>query len=87
MSDLTRAEAIEELKEMRTDAWTDTRQMKALEMAVNSMSNIDRLYGWINDMRLGIAPDENTPEDECRVRQAQIDVIDDIMDWILKRQI
>ena len=43
MSDLTRAEAIEELKEMRTDAWTDTRQMKALEMAINSLK-IDEMY-------------------------------------------
>lgn len=35
MSDITRAEAISELLEMKLDAWTDTRQMKALDMAIN----------------------------------------------------
>lgn len=40
------------------------------------------LYTWLNDMRLGIAPDENTPEDERGERQAQVDVIDQIMEWM-----
>lgn len=33
-------EAIKELSEMRTDAWTDSRQMKALEMAVKALEII-----------------------------------------------
>lgn len=40
------------------------------------------LYTWLNDMRLGIAPDENTPDDERGERQAQVDVIDQIMEWM-----
>lgn len=47
-------------------------------------SKWDRLYNWLNDMRYGITPDENTPDDERREREAQVDVIDDIMEWIEK---
>ena len=43
MSDITRAEAISELLEMKLDAWTDTRQMKALDMAINSLK-VDEMY-------------------------------------------
>lgn len=32
---MTDIEAIEELKEMKTDAWTDHRQMEALDMAID----------------------------------------------------
>ena len=35
---MTRADAIKELKEMRTDPWTDNRQMEAIDMAINSQS-------------------------------------------------
>jgi len=34
---MTREEIIKELSEMRTDAWTDTRQMKALSMAIKAL--------------------------------------------------
>ena len=34
---MTRADAIKELKEMRTDAWTDTRQMEALSMGIKAL--------------------------------------------------
>ena len=46
----------------------------------------DRLYSWLNDMRFGIAPDETTPDDERNERLAQVDVIDDIMEWIVEPQ-
>lgn len=32
---MTREEAIKELKEMKTDAWTDNRQMEAIDMAID----------------------------------------------------
>ena len=51
MSDLTRSEAIEELKEMRTDAWTDTRQMKSLEMAINILRSIEDIKAEIEEKR------------------------------------
>lgn len=34
---MTRGEAIKELQEMKTDAWTDFRQMNALDMAINAL--------------------------------------------------
>lgn len=34
---MTRADAIKELKEMRTDAWTDSRQMEALSMGIKAL--------------------------------------------------
>ena len=40
---MTRPEAISELSEMKTDAWTDERQMKALTMAINAIENIGHL--------------------------------------------
>lgn len=43
MSNLTRTEAIKELSEMRTDPWTDSRQMQALDIAINSLK-IDEQY-------------------------------------------
>lgn len=70
----------------------------ALDMAIRSLeideqygllfegkpNKWDRLYKWLCDMRFGIAPDETTPEDERGERQAQVDVLDDIMAWIVK---
>lgn len=41
-----------------------------------------RLYIWLNDMHLGISPDEFTPDDERKRREAQTDIIEDIMGWI-----
>ena len=32
---MTNIEAIEELKEMKTEAWTDHRQMEAIDMAID----------------------------------------------------
>ena len=40
---MTRLEAISELSEMKTDAWTDERQMKALTMAIKALENIGHL--------------------------------------------
>lgn len=47
---------------------------------------MERIYAWLNDMRLGIAPDETTPEDERGERQAQVDIIDEIMREIEKEE-
>lgn len=41
---MTIDEAIKELKEMRTDPWTDSRQMQAIELAIEAL----KWYkGWI----------------------------------------
>jgi len=54
------------------------------EKALEQEPKWDRLYSWLNDMRLGIAPDETTPDDERNDRLAQVDVIDDIMEWMVE---
>lgn len=47
----------------------------------------DRLYGWLNDMRYGIAPDETVDDvDERMVRVAQTDIIDDIIEYMNKAE-
>lgn len=47
----------------------------------------DRLYTWLNDMRLAIAPDESvTDEDERHDRLLQIDLIDELMEWMLEQE-
>ena len=40
---MTRTEAIHELSEMKLDAWTDHRQMEALDMAINSLKYEDAI--------------------------------------------
>lgn len=43
----------------------------------------DRLYTWLNDMRFSIAPDESvTDEDERHDRLLQIDLIDELVEWM-----
>ena len=36
---------------MRTDAWTDTRQMKSLEMAINILRSIEDIKAEIEEKR------------------------------------
>lgn len=56
-------------------------EIKALEKEPKT----DRLYSWLNDMRLGIAPDETVTDiDERNVRIAQTDLLDEIMEWLEK---
>ena len=47
---MTRPEAIGELSEMKTDAWTDERQMKALTMAIQSMKAIEKIKAILEDV-------------------------------------
>lgn len=48
----------------------------------------DRLYNWLNDMRLGIAPDETVTDiDERLCRESQTDIIDEIMEWMIKAEV
>ena len=47
----------------------------------------DRLYSWLNDMRLGIAPDETVTDiDERHCRESQTDLLDEIMEWMIKAE-
>lgn len=47
---------------------------------MRKMSKWDRLYILLNDMRLGIAPDESVSDpDERNKRLIQVDLIDEIM--------
>lgn len=46
-------------------------------------NNWDRLYNWLNDMRLDIAPDETiTDKYERDIRLIQVDLIDELMEWM-----
>ena len=81
---MTNKEAIEELKKVDT-LDMPARLCEAHYMSIKALEQepkLDRLYSWLNDMRLSIAPDERTPDYERRVRQAQVDLLDDIMEWI-----
>lgn len=43
----------------------------------------NRLYIWLNDMRLGIAPDETvTDMNERHDRLVQVDLLDEIIEWM-----
>ena len=47
--EMTNKEAIKELSEMRTDAWTDSRQMEALEMAIKALEQDNCPYYVIDE--------------------------------------
>ena len=47
----------------------------------------DMLYNWLNEMRLGIAPDETVTDiNERHERQLQIDLLDEIMEWMNEQE-
>lgn len=74
-------------EEMDKMLFTKPRFSEIPNMSENPTSSeaeekLAALYTWLNDVRLGIAPDETTPEDERGERQAQVDVIDQIMEWM-----
>lgn len=47
----------------------------------------NKLYKGLNDMRLAIAPDETlTDVDKRKYRRAQIDLIDEVMDWMVDQE-
>ena len=51
------------------------------------MSKWDRLFNWLNDMRLAIAPDETViDEDERHDRLIQVDLIDELMEWMIEQE-
>lgn len=64
------------------NTWNEKKCNEILE-ALEQEPKFDRLYDWLNDMRLGIAPDETTPDDERGERQAQVDVLDVIIEWMV----
>lgn len=49
---------------------------------INVESKWYKIYSWLNDMYLGISPDESTPDDERERRISQTDIIVNIMGWI-----
>ena len=60
--------------------------LEAFKMAIKALEQEpkwDRLYSWLNDMRLGIAPDETVTDiDERNARIAQTDILDEIMEYL-----
>lgn len=90
---MTREEAIIKLIEIRAQlevilSMYGLEISEVFDMAIKALKEqikFDRLYNWLNDMRFGIAPDETTPDDERGERQAQVDVLDMIMEWMVEQ--
>ena len=59
------------------------RKRETLKKAIDSLQNWDKLFMYLNDYRLGIAPDESTPEEEVHDREIIRDTIDGIMEEML----
>ena len=68
---MTIDEAIKELKEMRTDPWTDSRQMQAIELAIKALEQEPR---WI-------PVSERLPEERSRVLVCEEDGYIDTDDY------
>lgn len=63
------------------------RKIKVLPPVTQKAGKWDRLYRWLNDMRLGIAPDETVTDiDERSCRESQTDILDEIMEWMIKAE-
>lgn len=61
---------------------------KLIESLKQKSGKWDRLYSWLNDMRLGIAPDETVTDiDERHCRESQTDILDEIMEWMIKAEV
>lgn len=81
------------------DGWyeqnRDTENIEDLIVLITYMDSVtqksgkwDRLYNWLNDMRLGIAPDETVTDiDERHCRESQTDILDEIMEWMIKAEV
>lgn len=62
-------------------------ELNELPSVTQKSGKWDRLYSWLNDMRLGIAPDETvTDTDERHCRESQTDILDEIMEWMIKAE-
>ena len=44
---MTREESIKELRDMKTDPWTDNRQMEALSMGIKALGQEPKTGHWI----------------------------------------
>lgn len=64
-----------------------SQAIKAMDETSRRKGKWDRLYSWLNDMRLGIAPDETVTDiDERHCRESQTDILDEIMEWMEKAE-
>lgn len=73
----------EVVKLLEKEDWADTVEgVLALPLVTPKADSWSKLYMWLNDMHLGISPDEFTPDDEKNCRVVQTDIIEDIMEWI-----
>jgi hypothetical protein len=67
--------------------WAILERLKKLPPVTQKSGKWDRLYSWLNDMRLGIAPDETVTDiDERHCRESQTDILDEIMEWMIKAE-
>jgi hypothetical protein len=70
---------VAEVKQTCTDILTELPSVRPNKM--------DRLYNYLNDMRLGIAPDDTVSDtDERRVRRAQTDIIDCVIEFLQRME-
>jgi len=77
-------------EQLADERGSDFSGVEALDIVIAELEQEpkwDRLYSWLNDMRLGIAPDETVTDiDERNVRTAQVDLLDEIMEWMVEPQ-
>lgn len=93
MDDLISRQAINDLQKYRYNCGDTSITCVSLS-SINELPSgnpqkpkWDRLYSWLNDMRFGIAPDETVTDiDERIVRTAQVDLLDEIMEWMVEPQ-
>ena len=87
---ISRQAVLDGLKGCMCEDWVKTlfaTMVKQLPSVTQKSGKWDRLYSWLNDMRLGIAPDETVDDiDERHCRESQTDILDEIMEWMIKAE-
>lgn len=88
---ISREDAIKALQNVVCESMAiKSRMVGAIEdlpSVTHKSGKWDRLYSWLNDMRLDIAPDETVTDiDERHCRESQTDILDEIMEWMIKAE-
>lgn len=78
-------ETIEVLERRKKDVHGADQQ--AFDYAIRCISNWDRLYNYLNDWCLGVAPDETTMRDERQNRQVMFDTLRAVMETMFELEV
>ena len=79
-------ETLKRLEEMRGTVQPYLYCNLAIDKSIKIINNWYKLFNWLNDMRFAIAPDETTPEEEIQERLIQVELLDEILNYMIEKE-